>query len=391
MTILHIPSWYPNDNNSFHGSFIKRQIEAISDLDSKQHIVLIWHNTKTFSLKTPFSFLKGLLMSYKKPKQKTSGNIIYVEYNYFLSYYPFFGDNEKKLINKTVRVASSIHKKYNIDLIHSHVTYPGGYIGQRIGKRINRPYIISEHMGPFPFENFKTDLQNKIIVPIQKAGKVIAVSNFQAKEIESYCGIIPEVIPNVIDEREFSPVKKNETIDVFCFLCVGHLSPVKGIDILIHSLHLLKQNGITNFKIKIGGTGPILLFLQNLAKELNVENLIEWLGELDRQQIIYNCQKCNCFISPSRHESFGVAIVEALACGKPAIATKCGGPEDTIHDLNGLLVEKENPKELANAMEWMLKNYQKFDPLQIRKDYEEKYSRKVIATKYMNIYAEILK
>jgi glycosyltransferase involved in cell wall biosynthesis len=279
MTILHIPSWFPNNNNSIHGIFIKKQIEAISDFDANQHIVLIWHNTTTFSFKKPFTFLKRFFKAYEKPVFNTKGNIVYVEFNYLLSYYTFLGDNNKRLIKRTLRVFRRINKNYKIDLIHSHVTYPGGFIAHQINTKTNKPYIISEHMGPFPFESFISSLKEKIIEPVQNAKRVIAVSNFQSGEIKSYCKITPVIIPNLVDEREFFITANEVNSNVFCFLLVGHLSPIKGIDLLLKAAQLLKESGVSEFKIKIGGNGNILSSLQNLAKELNIEKHVGWLGE----------------------------------------------------------------------------------------------------------------
>ena len=389
MNILHIPSWYPSKNNPIRGIFIKKQIEAIRDFDSNTHIVLIWHNTTSYSLKNPVLFVFKLLLTLRKYTVKAEKNIKYINFNYFNSYYSVFGNNEERLQKKITKIAVTVHSKYHVDLIHAHVTYPGGYIAEYMKACFKIPYIITEHMGPFPFDYFKTDFKRKIINPIQNANKVIAVSNFQAKEINLCTGAYPSVIPNVIDEREFTFGNKQNINSDFIFLLVGGLSSIKGVDILIRAIKHLKDQGVTNFKVEIVGNGEILQDLKKLAVEIEVNNVIEWSDGLNRNKVVESFKNSNCFISASRHESFGVALVEALACGKPVISTRSGGPEDTINQENGVLVEKENPVELSKAMKWMMEDIDSFDSFKIRQDYENKYSRKVIAEKYLNIYNEV--
>ena len=93
---------------------------------------------------------------------------------------------------------------------------------------------------------------------------------------------------------------------------------------------------------------------------------------------------------PSHHETFGIVYVEALASGKPVIATRCGGPEDIVNSSNGLLIEKGNPAELANAMEWMYNNWSNFNPTNIRKDFEQRFSQKQVCRQIANLYDDII-
>ena len=85
-------------------------------------------------------------------------------------------------------------------------------------------------------------------------------------------------------------------------------------------------------------TLPVLVVGERLGRRL--EQRVRLLGALSREQARDELRGCDCFVLPSRHESFGVVLAEATACGRPVISTRCGGPESIVTKENGILVEK---------------------------------------------------
>jgi glycosyltransferase involved in cell wall biosynthesis len=300
------------------------------------------------------------------------------------------GKNEYRLIHRTLKQVSKIQREKKIDLIHAHVTYPGGYLASLASREFNIPYIISEHMGPFPFEQYREKVfyNDKIAVPLEKAKKVIAVSSALQKEIESWTGIKAAVIPNVVNENEFQPVNKAGNGD-FNFIMVGNLYPVKGVDLLLRAIRATLDKGFSKIHCRIIGEGYLESELKELARELKIQDMISWEGGKKPSEIAGYINQGDCLVCSSRHESFGVALVEALACGIPVLATNCGGPSDIVNERNGILVEKENVEELAAGMISMLQESKRFSGMEIRKDFLEKYSVPVIARKYNQLYLAV--
>ena len=95
------------------------------------------------------------------------------------------------------------------------------------------------------------------------------------------------------------------------------------------------------------------------------------------------------FVLPSRYETFGIVLIEAMACGIPVIATKCGGPEEIVTDETGLLIEKDNPEELALAIKNIWANPGKYNKQTIRKYSADKYGQSVFAEKISALYMSI--
>jgi glycosyltransferase involved in cell wall biosynthesis len=98
------------------------------------------------------------------------------------------------------------------------------------------------------------------------------------------------------------------------------------------------------------GDGPERGYLKSLAAELELESVVEFSGAYVRSEFAEALSLSDVFVLASRRETFGVVYIEAMACGVPVIATRCGGPEDFVNGLNGLLVPVEDVESLAKAM-----------------------------------------
>jgi glycosyltransferase involved in cell wall biosynthesis len=95
-------------------------------------------------------------------------------------------------------------------------------------------------------------------------------------------------------------------------------------------------------------------------------------------------------VLPSRRESFGAVLVEALACGTPVVATRCGGPEDVVHDGVGTLVPVEDEVALADGLKLVLSNGGSYDPCQLRSWALEHFSWESVGTATSDLYREAL-
>lgn len=162
----------------------------------------------------------------------------------------------------------------------------------------------------------------------------------------------------------------------------------KGIDHLLESIALWNPSS-TSFEFRIGGAGPMLQTYKQMANELNISDRVLWLGELNREQVKNHFNECHIYVMPSRYETFGVVYAEAAASGKPIIATRCGGPEFIVNELNGLLVEVGDVYGLINAMQEMVKNLKKYNPEEIRCDFEARFSRLAVVKQLRSLYDEV--
>jgi len=121
-----------------------------------------------------------------------------------------------------------------------------------------------------------------------------------------------------------------------------------------------------------------------------LEHRLHLLGYLNPQQALEQYQKCDCYILPSHIESFSLVLLEAMACGKPTLATDCGGPRDIVTPETGILIPPKKPFLIAEAMLKMKENINNYSPARIREICITNYSPPVICKKITAIYQNIL-
>jgi glycosyltransferase involved in cell wall biosynthesis len=164
-------------------------------------------------------------------------------------------------------------------------------------------------------------------------------------------------IPNGIDAENFRPDperRPDPDRPERNILCVARLQYPKGIDVLLHAWGRMMHapadwRAHLKPKLFLVGEGPLRSQLERIAQELRIQDSVEFLGL--RRDVIDLLQQSWGFVMPSRWEGMPNALLEAMACGLPCVATRVSGSEDIVLDgVNGLLVDPEQPSELAQAL-----------------------------------------
>ena len=132
----------------------------------------------------------------------------------------------------------------------------------------------------------------------------------------------------------------------------------KGVDVLLKSLTLVvsRHEAVLN----IIGAGSRLPQYQALAEELGVSQKVRFLGFVEHQDMPSQYQQADLFVLPSRRESFGLVLAEAMACGLPVVATTTGAIPEVVEDgVTGVLVPPDDPEALASAIGSLLNDPEK--------------------------------
>ena len=161
-------------------------------------------------------------------------------------------------------------------------------------------------------------------------------------------------IPNMINLDGVRPIQRRNWLqqDADRPACIGAMGRMvddnKGFDLLIDALALLHERDLV-FEAKIAGDGPLLPRLKERARQAGLENHLSFPGWVaDRQQFF---ESCDLFCVPSRHEPFGIIVLEAWAHGVPLIATAAQGPTEMMTDQrDGLLVPLAGQDKLVPAL-----------------------------------------
>lgn len=394
MNIFLIPSWYPDENNYVQGIFVKEQFEALAKFFPDDNFIISNFIKYNLPLKKPGDIFKSLSKYNKEKKiiiKKTASNLVEIKNSALTWSEKFKGDIANLIEAGNENYFQALEKFQKIDLIHAHVSYPGGFLAMELKRRFNIPYVITEHMGPFPFKNFLRNgkLSKKISTPVVNSNRMIAVSTALSKSIESLTGIKAEVIPNMVNEEVFITVEKIKNKDEFSFLTVSSLIKSKGISELLEAIKLsVKKNSFLKFVI--AGTGEMEIDINDFIKTNELVNNVILKTKSDRKVITEEFKNCDAYILPSRHESFGISYIEAMACGKPVIATDCGGPADFINKENGILVPVGDVGKISEAILKMAANIKIYDSQLIRNFFLENFSSKVVCEKIYSVYKSVI-
>jgi len=172
-------------------------------------------------------------------------------------------------------------------------------------------------------------------------------------------------------------------------LTVGRVVYQKGLDLALHALADLKS---LSWEWWVAGDGPQLESLKKLAFELELEDRVRFVGWQSKEQLLNLYQQANLFIFPSRHEGMPNAVLEAMACGLPVIATEIGGNEELVESgKTGLLVPAESVEALSVALKKLLpESALRYTMGQAsRRRVEEHYSWTRVAEQYAQLLEKV--
>lgn len=206
-------------------------------------------------------------------------------------------------------------------------------------------------------------------------------------------------IPHGVDTQKFRPAPERQP-DVSGqerdIICVARLEYVKGIDVLLHAwgrmMHAPAEwRAHLKPRLRLAGIGACKPQLEGIAEELGIQDSIEFLGL--RTDVVDLLQQSWGFVIPSRWESLPNALLEAMACGLPCVATRVSGCEDVISDgVNGLLVEPEQPVEMAEELRRIIEDpgLSQHMGQEARKTVVRAYQLTDVVRQYQELYHHLL-
>jgi teichuronic acid biosynthesis glycosyltransferase TuaC len=285
---------------------------------------------------------------------------------------------------------------FSIDVIHAHTAYPDGFAAVLLGRALACPTIITLHGGDVT-QYFQRYSGRKLgLWAIAHANAVIAVSSSLQHIVAEEYGVRSttiEVIPNGVDVTRFSPMPRSEAAkplglqaEVRRILYVGAIAQQKGLDYLLRGFAALLPESQEPVQLILVGEGEYEHRARALAGELGIAARVVFAGQRSNEEIPLWINASDLLVLPSLREGFGVVLVEAMSCGKPVVATACGGPEDVVTPQTGILVPPADEKALAQAMLDVLRDGDRFRPPDIRQCALDNYAYDQVASRILGLY-----
>lgn len=293
------------------------------------------------------------------------------------------------------RMVRNLIKKQNFDLIHAHWVFPDGVAAVRVARQMNLKVMVTAHGSDINLYSGYLLRRIQIRKALQRADSISAVSPELRQSIIEL-GIPDQrakFIPNGVDPDQFKPDDQMSCrrqlglpLDARIILFAGALVPVKGLEYLLEAAAQLKS-GYSNLFIAIVGEGPLYQFLIHKTEELHLREMFIFFGSKPHDDIPLWINACDLFCLPSLSEGWPCVIMEALACGKPVVASRVGGVPNIINDQNGYMFAPKNVKDLAQSLEKALGR--SWDPERIRGGLD-RFSWKASAEQYYKEYRRLV-
>ena len=306
-------------------------------------------------------------------------------------YLPFSGSKGYYL---NARSLKQIYRRESFDVVNVH--YASGY--GTLARIAKLPNILLSVWGSdvydFPYES---KVKEKILRRnLNYAAVIASTSHCMAEQTKKFLDKEKEIFvtPFGVDTNKFRPDTTKHEQGKFVFGVVKSLKSIYGIDMLIQAFvkFIDKVRPAENIELRIYGKGPQLDELKKLVKSCNVERYVSFKGYVPNQEVPDVLNQMDVFLLGSKSESFGVAAVEAMACGLPVIATEVDGFREVIEDkITGFLVPVEDEKRMS---QYMMQLYQEGElrkniGIQGRKRVEKLYDWKENVNQMIEIYKSL--
>ena len=261
-----------------------------------------------------------------------------------------------------VRAVKKILKRIKPDIVNAHYASGYGTTARLIGYH---PWILSvwgSDVYDFPYTSpLHKYLVNKNLLA---ADSVASTSICMAEQTLSIAPKLNDIAitPFGVDTLYYDSLTTSiANRDINLPITIGtvkSLAPQYGIDVLIRAFKILLQNLLQthpeiekSLRLRLVGEGPQELELKALTKQLGISQKIDFVGRVDSLQVPIELEKLDIYVALSRQESFGVAIIEAGAAGRPVVVSNAGGlPEVVLDGQTGIVVPKEYSQAAADAI-----------------------------------------
>ncbi len=312
-------------------------------------------------------------------------------------------------------------KGINYDLIHSHY-WMSGIAAESLKKDWDVPVLQMFHtlgkmknrvaQSPDEMEGeYRIEGEMQVMA---MADRIIAATQAEEAQLEFLYGVKPNkitVIPPGVNISRFYPIPEDEAKEAIgvpredgVLLFVGRIEALKGIDVLLNALALMKQQGVfathPHYLAIIGGDPDgsnqsltaEMARIKELCKELGIGDLVVFLGKRDQETLPYYYSAAEVLIMPSHYESFGLVALEAMACGTPVVASQIGGLGFLVQDgVTGYVVPDGDAQMLSQKLTQLIQNPDLLNRLGNQAaEYAVNYRWENITQQILEVYHQLL-
>ncbi len=259
------------------------------------------------------------------------------------------------------------------DVVHSHY-WLSSWVGRELSQATGAPHVVTFHtLGLIKMQSRAGEVEppERPVVEAEvmaSADRIIAFSAHERDAMQRLYGADPKkvsLVPCGVDLSVFRPLDRKQVRERLglngdkILLYVGRIEPLKGLDLLVETAAQM-DIGESVRVIVVGADangGRELDRVKQLAKERNLEDQIDFVGQVDHTELPLYYNAADVCVVPSYYEGFGLVALESMACGTPVVASRVGGLSTIIdHGSTGYLKSWRCPEAFANSLEMIISN-----------------------------------
>jgi glycosyltransferase involved in cell wall biosynthesis len=358
MRVAVVAEYYPRRRDPVLGVWAHRQALATRDAGAEVTVLALERPVPPASaLRSPGRFARAVAGAVAQPRH-TELDGLRVQYVRFLS--PprerSYSTWDRWARGPLGGALEHLHEAEPLDLVHAHYALPSGAAALEFTEKHGLPLAISVHGGDVLGPLVSTPAARARIADVlRRASLVICNSQGTLERCAALTGDTEHmtVVHLGADPPDAQPAKRDEPT----IATLAHVVPRKRHADVIRALAVLAGR-LPQLRYVIIGEGPERPVLERLAAQLGVAARLDWAGQLDHDDALTEVSRCHAMVMPSVDEAFGVAYVEAMACGVPAIGCRGeSGPEEIAALGDGmLLVPPKDPEALADTIAQVLED-----------------------------------
>jgi glycosyltransferase involved in cell wall biosynthesis len=387
MRIVVLPSWYPTREQPHAGGFIRGAALAVADAGVE--VAVLFPELRSLREWRPGAGSGELVESRDGPINE----LRWLGYRWW----PRERHGTVAFASAARRLMCEYVSRHGPpDLVHAHVALPAGAAAAQLAGVWGVPMVLTEHAGPFAMMTQTLWQRWGVRRAVADAAAITAVSPALAAAMRAE-GVTREIeiVPNTLDpvfcagdDSTLTPTLSRSGRGSR-FLSVTAMRAEKGVGELIEAFARVARR-VPSATLTLAGDGPDRDDFVALAVELGLTERVRFSGLLRGAPAVREAMcEADVFVLASHAETFGVALIEAMACGRPVVATRCGGPESIVTEVNGRLVRVGDIAGLAEAMEATLRGLERFDAAATRADCLARFGPGVVGRRYVEVYERV--
>ena len=399
-TLAVTTPWHPTPQRPFAGSFVQATTTAVRGLFSRIDL----YNTEDWTgpadpvqarmvRKAYTALTSGTSSSTTPPRINRAAR--WADEGYWVTDIPTPVTPRKQYADwaqSHESVLRSVLKngEFDADVVHGHVGIYGGWLAHRFARPDAR-VVVTEHasfLGRILGQPRSRAMYAEVM---DRADAVLCVSETLRNELMAafpgHVGKI-QVIPNAV-EIEAMPVRPRPVTEPRRWIYIGKIAATKGVTELVEAFAIAAKDepGLT---LTLLGSGPLVEPLRARAAELGLSERVTFHDAVPPQRVFEFLHAHDLLVHPSKSETFGMTVVEAVGSGMPVLVTRCGGPEETLEGLDGvagmLIDVSEDPQVIVDGFRRLALRIALLDPARARAELVGRFGSAAVAARLAEVY-----